>query len=182
MKTRQLLLIIWVIASSFSAAYGEEFTGDFVNNMVGEPYLVPRNSYSHLSVNATVTRVASNTVFLQTEAKTIRTIGVKAVRSEGIPSLMAGDKVDLILDRGNTILAVTEAGGKGGGPGNEITGTVQHFNILNRWIVLKSEKGEIQRFDLRDAVATKLNGVSKGRKVVLELDAKNRAIDAYRPE
>ena len=178
MNTHRFLLVFLFLVSSFSTVYG----ADFVNNMAGEPYLVPRDAYSHMSENATVTKVVSNTIFVKTDERAIRTFGVKAARQDGIPSLKPGDKVDLILDRGNSILDITEAGAKGGFLGNEVTGTVQHFDILNRSISLKTENGEVQRFELRDAVATKLNGVNKGRKIVLELDAKNRAMDAYRPE
>ncbi len=178
MNTRKLFLTIWFLASSISTAYGD----DFVNNMVGEPYLQRKDPSAHRSINATVKKVVSDTVFLRTEEKTIRTFGMKEANSDGISSLQTGNKLDLILDRGNSILAVTEAGGKGGFLGNEVTGTVQNFDILNKRIALKTEKGEVQSFDLREAVSTKLNGIGKGRMITLEIDGQNRAMDAYRPE
>jgi hypothetical protein len=97
-------------------------------------------------------------------------------------SLQPGDEVDLILDRGNSVLAVAPPRGTGVFIGDDITGTVQHFDILNKRITLKTEEGEIQNFELRDAVATKLNGVNKGRTIALEMDGQHRAFDAYRPE
>ena len=150
--------------------------------MVGEPYLQPSGPSSHRSIDAAVMRVVSDTVFLRTEESTIRTIGMKEVHSDGIPSLHPGDKVSLLLDRGNSILDITKAGGKGGFLGNEITGTVQHFDILNQQIAVKDKRGETQSYNLREAVATKLNGINKGRTIILELDRQNRAMDAYRPE
>jgi hypothetical protein len=102
-------------------------------------------------------------------------------------SLQPGDEVDLILDRGNSVLAIAPPRGTGAFIGDDVTGTVQHgappfFDRFNKRITLKTEEGEIQSFELRDAVATKLNGVNEGRMIALEMDGHHRAFDAYRPE
>ena len=173
MKTRTSLLVFLLFAPSFSTAYG----GHFV-----EPYLQPKDSSSHRSITATVKRVASDTVFVRTEERTIRNLGVTEAKRDGMSSLQPGDEVDLILDRGNSVLAVAPPRGTGVFIGDDITGTVQHFDILNKRITLKTEEGEIQNFELRDAVATKLNGVNEGRMIALEMDGHHRAFDAYRPE
>ncbi len=173
MKTRTSLLGFLLFAPSFSTAYG----GHFV-----EPYLQPKDSSSHRSITATVKRIASDTVFVRTEERTIRNLGVTEAKRDGMSSLQPGDEVDLILDRGNSVLAVAPPRGTGVFIGDDITGTVQHFDILNKRITLKTEEGEIQNFELRDAVATKLNGVHKGRMIALEMDGQHRAFDAYRPE
>jgi len=178
MNRRGLFLMAWVLAASVSTAYG----GDFVNNMVGEPYLQPMDPSSHRSITATVTRVASDTVFFRTEERTIRNLGVKEMQRDGKTSIKPGDQVDLILDRGNSVLAIAPPRGTGAYIGDEVTGTVQHFDILNRRIILKTKEGDIQSLELRDAAATKLNGIGKGRRIVLEMDGQNRAFDAYRSE
>lgn len=178
MNTRRLFLMFWVLASSSSTAYG----GDFVNNLVGEPYLQPMDPSSHRSITATVKKVASDLVFLRTEERTIRTHGMKEVRKDGMASIKPGDQVDLILDRGNSVLALAPPRGTGAYIGDEVTGTVQRFDWLNKRITLKTEEGDIQSLELRDAVVTKLIGIDKGELIVLEMDGQNRAFDAYRTE
>ncbi len=97
-------------------------------------------------------------------------------------SIKPGDQVDLILDRGNSVLAIAPPRGTGPYIGDEVTGTVQRFDWLNKRITLKTEEGDIQSLELRDAVVTKLIGIDKGRLIVLEMDGQNRAFDAYRTE
>ncbi len=150
--------------------------------MVGEPYLQPKDSSSHRSITATVKRIASDTVFVRTEERTIRNLGVTEAKRDGMSSLRPGDQVDLILDRGNSVLAIAPPRGTGAYIGDDVTGTVQRFDGLSKRITLKTVEGEIQNFELRDAVATKLNGVNKGRMIALEMDGQNRAFDAYRPD
>jgi len=176
MNTRRLFLTFLVFASSFSTAYGG-------HSAVGGPYLQPNDSSLHRSITATVKRIASDLVFFRTEERTIRTHGMKEVKRDGMPSLQPGNQVDLILDRGaNSILAIAPPRGTGAYIGDEVTGTVQRFDWLDKRITLKTEEGEMQSFELRDAVVTKLIGVDKGRPIILEMDGQNRAFDAYRPE
>lgn len=178
MKTRISLLAFLLFAPSFSTAYGSHFV---------EPYLQPKDPSSHRSLTATVMRVESGMVSLRTEERTIRNLAVTEVKRDGMSSLQPGDEVDLILDRGNSVLAVAPPRGTGAYIGDDVTGTVQQgappfFDRFNKRITLKTEEGEIQSFELRDAVATKLNGVNEGRTIVLEMDGQHRAFDAYRPE
>jgi hypothetical protein len=185
MKTQPLPAVFLLVASSFSTAYashGGAFANDFINNKHGEPYLQVKEPSSHRHVTATVERIVSGTVFVRTRERTIRNLGMIEVRRDGMPSLRSGDQVDLILDRGNSVLAIAPPNGTGAYIGDDIAGTVQHFDILNRRIALKTEDGAIESFDLRNAVATKLNGVKKGRKIILEMDGQHRAFDAYRAE
>ena len=185
MNTRILVLGFLLVASWFSTAYGGhggDFANDFVNNKKGEPYLQSKDPSSHKSITATVKRIVSDTVFLRTKERAIRNLGVTEVKRDGMPSLQPGDKVDLILDRGNSVLAIAPPDGTGAFIGDDVTGTVQHFDILNKRIALKTEEGEIQRFELRGAVATKPTGITQGRKILLEMDGQHRAFDAYRPE
>lgn len=178
MNRRRLFLTILILVSSASAAYGT----DFGNNMVGEPYLQPMDLSSHRSITGTVMKVESHTVFLRTDEGTIRTHGAKEIQKDGRRSLRPGDEVDLILDKGNSVLAIAPPRGTGAYIGNTVTGTVQRFDILDMRITLKTEEGEIQSIELRDAVATKLNGIAKGSTVSLEMDGHDRAFDAYRAE
>jgi len=126
--------------------------------------------------------VRSNTVFLRTDEGTIRTIGMKEMQRDGMSSIQAGDQVDLILDRGNSVLAIAPPRGTGAYIGDEVTGTVQRFDIQNKQIALKTKDGNIQTIELRQVVATKLNGIGKGKAVSLEMDGHNRAFDAYRAD
>ena len=134
---------------------------------------------SYRRIGATVTKVVSDMVFFRTAEKTMRNSSVIEVKRSGISSIQAGDKVNLILDRGNSMIAITEAGSKGDFISHEIAGTVQHFDVLSRWIALKTEKGEVRSFELRDAAATKLNGVKEGTAIIVALDKQNWVMDAY---
>jgi len=176
MCRRKIFLTLLILASSYSTAYADHLR-------VEEPYLQPNDSASHRSITATVTRVASDLVFFRTNEGTIRTDGMKEVSRDGMPLIKPGDQVDLILDRrANTILAVAPPHGTGAYIGDEVTGTVQHFDWVNRRITLETRKGQTQSFEVRVAVVTKMIGVDKGRPVTLEMDGHNRAFDAYRAE
>jgi hypothetical protein len=176
MKPPKLFLAFLVVAFSYSAAYGEHL-------MVGEPYLKSKDLSSHKSVTATVKKVMSDLVFFQTAEGTIRTHGMKEIRRDGMPSIKPGDQADLILDRrANSIIAIAPPHGTGAYIGDQVTGTVQRFDWPNKRITLKTEEGEIQSLELRNAVITKLIGVDQGRRITLELDGQDRAFDAYRPE
>ena len=174
MSRHKIFLTLLIFASSYSTAHGDHLR-------VGEPYLQPNDPSSHRSITATVTRVASDMVFFQTDAGTIRTYGMKEIRRDGMPLIKPGNQVDLILDaRANTILAVAPPHGTGAYIGDEVTGTVQRFDWVDRRITLETGKGEMQSYEVRSAVVTKLIGVEKGRPVTLEMDGHNRAFDAYR--
>jgi len=174
MSRRKLFLTLLILATSYSTAYGD-------HSKVGEPYLQRNDPSSHRSITATVTKVASDLVFFQTDEGTTRTYGMKEIRRDGMPSIKPGDQVDLILDRrANSILAVAPPHGTGAYIGDEVTGTVQRFDWVDRRITLETGKGEMQSYEVRSAVVTKLIGVDKGRPVTLEMDGHNRAFDAYR--
>lgn len=170
MATRRLFLTFWLLALSLSTAYGDDF-----------PYLLPKDSSFHRGINGTVFRVVSDMVFLKTEEGTIRKFGVKEVNREGIPSPQPGDEVTLTLDRWNAIIDITEAGDKGGFGGREITGTVLSYDGPEKEITLKTEEEAARDFELKDAAATKLNGIEKGRRITLAIDGEDRVMDAYRP-
>jgi hypothetical protein len=170
MNTRRLFLTFLFLALSLSTAYGDDF-----------PYLLPKDSSFHRSIDGAVFRVAGDMVFFKTEEGTLRKFGLKEVNREGIPSPQPGDEVTLTLDRWNDIIDITEAGDKGGFGGHEVTGTVFSYNGPEKEITLKTEEGEARDFELKDAVTTKLNGIEKGREVTLALDGENRVMDAYRP-
>jgi hypothetical protein len=126
-------------------------------------------------------------VFARTAEGTTRSLAVAEAKKDGMSSLKPGDEVDLILDKGNSILAVAPPRGTGAFIGDAVTGTVQHgappfFDRFNKRITLKTEGGDVQTFELRSAAATKLNGVPTGRTVILEMDGQHRAFDAYRAE
>jgi Cu/Ag efflux protein CusF len=127
-------------------------------------------------------KVESGMVFLRTAERTIRNLSITEAKRDGMSSLQPGDEVDLILDKGNSVVAVAPPRGTGAFIGDGVTGTVQRFDRLNKRITLKTEEGEIQNFELRGALAEKLNGIKKGRTISLEMDGQHRAFDAYRAE
>lgn len=174
MDRRKLFLMFLLLTSLSSTAYG----GD-----LEYPYLLPKNLFSQRGINGTVLGIKSDLVFFKTEEGTKRSFGMKEMNREGIPSPpLPGDEVSLILDRGNSIIDVTEAGGKGGFVGNEATGTVLSFDGLEKMITVKTEEGAVHGFLLKDAATTKLNKIEEGRTVTLALDGEGRVMDAYRPE
>lgn len=174
MCTRRLFLMVFLFVStiSFSTANADEY-----------PYLTQYNLESHRSVASYVWSVMGDMVILETEERTMRSFGVEEWKREGFPSPAEGDEVTLILDSGNTIIDLTESGGKGGGFfGNEITGVVHQFSRPMKLIILNTEFGELQTFELKDAAATKLNWVRPGKGIILITDGQNRVMDVYRAE
>jgi len=134
---------------------------------------------SYRKIGATVMKVVSDMVFFRTAEKTMRNCSVIELNRSGVPTVQPGDKVNLILDQGNSIIAITGAGSEGDFISNEIAGTVQRFDVFNRWITLKTEKGEFRSFEVRDAAATKLNGVKEGTAITVAMDKQNWVMDAY---
>jgi len=125
--------------------------------------------------------VVGEMVFLSTEERTIRTVGLREWEREGFGMPEEGDEVSLILDYGNTIIDITETGGKGGFFGNEVSGKVHRFNGAMMWIAVKTDDGEIRGFGVKDGAVTKLNGIEFGRPIILALDGESRVMDVYRP-
>lgn len=172
MKRYQLFLIVLVLflMPVFSSARAGTY-----------PYLLERNLTSHRSIVSSVWAVMGDMVFLNTEEHTTRTIGLREWEREGFGTPEEGDEVALILDYGNTIIDITEVGGKGGFFGNEVSGTVHRFNGRMMWIAVKTDDGEIQSFGVKGGAVTKLNGIEFGRPIILALDGESRVMDVYRP-
>jgi len=164
------MFLLLFVGVSFSSVYAS-----------GYPTLTQHDLSSHRSIYSSVWTVKGDMVILETEERTMRSFGVKEWMREGFPPPEEGDEVTLILDRGNTIIDLTAPGGKGGFFGNEISGMVQEFNGPMRWIAIRTEFGMVKRFVLKGDAATKLNGITKGRMLILAMDGQNRVMDAYRP-
>ncbi len=165
-----LMVVMLLLMPVFSSARAESY-----------PYLLERNLTSHRSIASSVWAVMGDMVFLSTEERTLRTFGLSEWKQEGFAMPKEGDEVSLILDYGNTIIDITESGGKGGFFGNEVSGKVHLFNGPHMWIAIKTNDGEMQAFALKDAAATKLNGIESGRPIILALDGENRVMDVFRP-
>ncbi|MFQ5578984.1 MAG: hypothetical protein ACE5FZ_00085 [Nitrospiria bacterium] len=164
------MFLLFILSISFSSVYASSY-----------PTLTQHDLSSHRSVYSSVWTVKGDMVILETEERTFRSFGVKEWVREGFSAPEEGDEVTLILDRGNTIIDLTEPGGKGGFMGNEISGIVQEFNGPMKWISIKTEFGVVKRLALKGDAATKLNKITKGRMVTLSMDGQNRVMDAYRP-
>jgi len=165
-----LILGFWLFATSFSAVYGGEIT--LGANLAEGPA-------SYRSIGATVLKVVSDTIFFKTAERTIRTSSVKSLDRSEMTSIKPGDQVTLILDQGNSILEIESGDNRGVLFAGEIVGTVQTVDTLDKNITVKTVGGS-RSFELRDAAATKLNGVQEGR-IILVLDRGDRVMDAYRP-
>jgi cold shock CspA family protein len=137
-------------------------------------------------------------IFLKTSEGTTRNFGVKEGVKEGLKSLQPGDQITLELDEGNAIVDVHKEGviakgtdekdlGDKGGVGSSdvnkghksVAGTVETFDAGQKILIIKTEQGKAETFHVKDAAATKLNGVKKGDKVTLEVDEQNLVMDAH---
>ncbi len=173
MDTRKvfLTLLLFVIASPFSMVGAGEY-----------PYLPEHDLNAYRSIASSVWAVKGSMLVLETEERTMRSFGVKEWAQEGFMPPKEGDEVTLTLDRGNTIIDITESGGKGGFFDNQLTGKVHRISGLMKWIVLETDEGDIYGFDMKDAAATKLNWIQEGRRVTLAMDGQDRVMDAYRAD
>jgi len=190
MNKNKILLGIFVMALGASTAFG----GDLLD---GGPKLQPKESAdTHRNVTGTVERIESDMVFLKTNEGTTRNFAVKESKREGLKSLQPGDQVSLELDEGNSIIdihkdgamaqggdqkGIGDRGGLGAGDSNHksVVGTVETFDPAQKILILKSDQGKSESYQVKDAAATKLNGIKKGDKVTLEIDEQNRVMDAH---
>lgn len=176
MIPRKIFLTFLILAATVSTAYAS-------HPKIEEPYLYPSGPGSHRHVTATVSKINSGLVFFRTNVGSIRTFGLNEVGRNGMPRIKPGDQVDLIVDRrSDMILAVAPPHGTGAYVGSEITGTLQHFDSLDRRVTLETNKGKMESFGISAPVVTKLIGIGKGRPVTLEMDGHDRAFDAYRAQ
>lgn len=190
MNKNNILLGIFVMALGASTALG----GDLLD---GGPKLQPKESAdAHRNVTGTVERIESDMIFLKTDEGTTRNFAVKESKREGLKSLQPGDQVAIELDEGNSIIDIHKDGAmaKGGdqkgigdrgglSPGDaghkSVVGTVETFDPAQKILILKSDQGKSESYQVKDAAATKLNGIKKGDKVTLEIDEQNRVMDAH---
>lgn len=180
--------------SLFVLSVSTVFAGDLLD---GGPKLHPQESNTHRNVTGTVDKVESDMVFLKTQEGTTRNFGVKEGAKEGVKSLQPGDQITLELDEGNAIIdihkdgamakgteenAIGDKGGLGADAGKghkSVVGTIENFDQIQKIVILKTDQGKSETFQVKDAAATKLNGVKKGDKVTLEIDEENRVMDAH---
>lgn len=155
------------------------------------------NDIPHRTVAGVVERVEENgMISVKTEEGTIRSFGVTDAKKEGLKALKPGDPVTLELDEGNLIADIhqgtaiakgSEPGiapeGKGGSTPEQhrsVTGAIELFDPIQRKVTVKTEDGQSQSFEIKMPVVNKLNGVSKGAKVTLEIDEQNRVMDVHK--
>lgn len=189
MNRKQLYAISFLLSGMAWTAHA----GDLLN---GGPKLNPTTDQNlHRSVTGQVDRIEDGMIFLKTEEGTTRNFGVKDAKKEGLKELKPGDRVTLELDEGNEIADIhkeeavarggqngTSSEGRGGLSQNQhrsIVGTVEAFDPIQRKIILKTEDGQSQSFDLKNPAISKLNGIEKGTKITLEIDEENRVMDAH---
>ena len=190
MKKINILLGIFVMALTVSTA----FAGDLLD---GGPKLQPKESAdTHRNVTGTVERIESDMVFLKTSEGTTRNFAVKESTRQGLSSIKPGDQVAIELDEGNSIIdihkdgamakegnqpAIGDRGGLTAGDSGHksVVGTVETFDAAQKILILKSDQGKSESYQVKDAAATKLNGIKKGDKVTLEIDEQNRVMDAH---
>ncbi|MBI3802156.1 MAG: hypothetical protein HY282_00135 [Nitrospirae bacterium] len=155
------------------------------------------NQIPHRTVKGVVDRIDDKgMISVKTDEGTIRSFGVTDAKKEGIQSLKPGDRITLELDEGNLISDIhkgdaTAKGdtqgtispeGKGGSTHadhHSVTGTVELFDPIQRKVTVKTEDGQSQSFEIKMPIVNKLNGVSKGTKVTLEIDEQNRVMDVH---
>ncbi|MFQ5588774.1 MAG: hypothetical protein ACE5F7_08035 [Nitrospiria bacterium] len=173
MNTRKLFLMVFLFVTTSSLTLSHAGT---------YPYLTQHDFNSHRSIASSVWVVMGSMVFLETEERTMRTFGLKEWGKEGFSPPEEGDEVTLILDRGNTIIDITHAGGKGGVFLNEVTGMVKRVDSPMQQVEIETELGDRHLFEMKDAANTKLNWIQKDRWVTLVIDGEGRVMDAFRPE
>lgn len=179
--------------SLFVLSVSTVFAGDLLD---GGPKLQPGSQEAHRNVTGTVERIESDMVFLKTSEGTTRNFAVKETNRQGLSSIKPGDQVSIELDEGNAIIDIHKDGavaknddqkgtGDRGGLGagdsghKSVVGTVESFDAAQKTLVLKSDQGKSETFQVKDAAATKLNGIKKGDKVTVEIDEQNRVMDAH---
>ena len=184
-----LFLLSWMTLASWRplAAYADE-------PIKGAPPI--DGEQAHRKVTGEVDRLQDGMIFLKTDEGTIRSFGVTDAKKEGVKSLKPGDRVTVELDEGNLIAdlhkeeplakgnqnGAISPEGKGGasqGQHHSITGTVEHFDPIERKVTVKTEDGQSQSFEVKMPVISKLNGVKNGTQVTLEIDEQNRVMDAH---
>lgn len=190
MKRNNILMGFFLVMFGVSTA----FAGDLLD---GGPKLQPEGAAdAHRNITGTVERIESDMVFLKTSEGTTRNFAVKESNRQGLKSIQPGDQVSIELDEGNSIIDIHKDGavakgedkglsGRGGlGAGDEkghksVVGIVENFDAAQKILTLKSDQGKSETFQVKDAAATKLNGIKKGEKVTLEIDEQNRVMDAH---
>jgi Cu/Ag efflux protein CusF len=192
MNKNKILLGFFLMALSASTA----FSGDLLDGGSKLPSKEETEG-AHRNLTGTVEKIESDLVFLKTSEGTTRTFSVKEVAREGVKSLKPGDQVTLEFDEANAIIDIHKdkaiakgseesvPGDKGGVSGDaskghkSVVGTLETYDATQKIVILKTDQGKSETFQVKDAAATKLNGVKKGEKITLEIDEQNRVMDAH---
>jgi hypothetical protein len=119
-------------------------------------------------VFATVERVESNTIFFKAEDGTVRDFGVKEAKRDGLRKVRPGAWVALEINDQNNIAHLNRAA----------VGTVKGIDREKRRIVVQAGPGKPKTYILEDAALGKLVDAREGARVTLELDRRNRVMDA----
>lgn len=150
-----LLLALFVSSKAFAGETG----GDLV--------APPTRSEVRNRVFATVEKIESKTVFFKAEDGTVRDFGIKEAKRDGLRGIKRGAWVALEINDQNNIAHIHKAA----------VGTIEKFDPEKRKIAIHVGK-KARVYPLEDAALGKLADARKGARIKLELDRRNRVVDA----
>lgn len=139
----------------------------FAGETHGGPAAPPTRSEIRNRVFATVEKIESDSIFFKAEDGTVRDLGMKEARREGIKKFNVGEWVALEINDQNNVMQINRAS----------VGIVQKFDPEKRKIAIHVGE-DSHAYHLEDAALGKLADARKGARVKLELDRHNRVIDA----
>lgn len=134
---------------------------------------------AHYGFSGVISKIESGMLFVKTPHNLqLRTISPNKADRVGLHEARTGDTILMLVDSGNVLLDVTEAG-RGFADHRMIVGTIHYADPYWSEIQISTPEG-FERFDVDALAGSKLSVFQEGAPVTVELDADNVMIDIYR--